>query len=77
MLSIQMTFDQLLDAISQLNSQERLIVKRILESDVDIKRARQQLRGALEETWKMTDKFTEEEVIADVEAALQEVRKGQ
>ncbi len=73
-IQIEFTFDQLLRAIRQLPQEQRVKLWQELDAELDPNEIRHRAQQALEEIWKANEGFTEDEVMADVNAALQEVR---
>jgi hypothetical protein len=72
-INIELTFDQLREAVRKLPKEERNKLLRELE-DLDLNEIRRRAGEALEEIWRANEGFTEDEVMADVDAALTEVR---
>jgi len=73
-VTIRLTLGQLLEAIHHLPEVDREILHRVLESGKSRADIRREFGEALREIWEANEAFTEEEVAADVEQAIQEVR---
>jgi hypothetical protein len=73
-VTIRLTLGQLLEAIHHLPETDREILHRALESGTSRADIRREFEEALHEIWEANESFTEEEVAADVERAIREVR---
>ncbi len=73
-VTVQLTLGQLLDAICTLPERERIILRDALDYDLSRAEIRRRFGEALWEIWGANRNFAEEEVMADVERAIREVR---
>lgn len=70
-----LTFDQILAAVRKMSRQDKTKLWQILDAEVmDRDEIRRRARRALEQIWAANEGYTEDEVMADVNAALAEVR---
>lgn len=73
-LNVDLTFEQLLKAIRELPLEQQDKLWAELESELDHDEIRRRARDAVEAIWTANEGFTEDEVMADIETALREVR---
>ena len=74
MANMDLTFEQLLAAVRNLPYAQKTKLWQELDSEVDRNEIRRQARKALEEIWAANEGVSEDEVMADIDAALREVR---
>jgi len=73
-VNIQLTFEQLLAAVRKLPQPQKTKLWQALDSEVDRNEIRRQAHQAFEEIWTANEGVSEDEVMADVNAAIREVR---
>ena len=73
-INIQLTFEQLLTLVRKLPQAQKTRLWQELNSEVDHNEIRRQARQAFEEIWAANEGVSEDEVMADVNAAIREVR---
>lgn len=71
----ELTFEQILAAVPTLSHTQKTRLWKVLDAEImSDDEIRRRARRALEEIWAANEGYTEDEVMADVDAALQEVR---
>jgi len=73
-VTVELTYEQLRDAVRKLPSQQKTELWELLGDEIDVEAIRQRARQAVAEIREAYKHITEEEVMADVNAAVKEVR---
>lgn len=73
-VSIDLTFEQLLAAVQKLPKRQKMQLWQMLDSGLNRDGIRRRARAAVETIWVANEEFNEDEVMADVEETLREVR---
>ncbi len=73
-VSVELSYDQVRDAVRQLPREHKTDLWKMLGTDIDLDELRRQARTAVEEIREAYKHVPEEEVMADVDAAVKEVR---
>lgn len=76
-VNVELTFDQLLAAVRRLPDQQKIALWQTLDAEVNRDEIRRSARAAVEAIWTANQGFSEDEVRADVEDALRQVRAEQ
>ncbi len=73
-INVQLSFDQLLAAIHQLPKSLKIEVYQVLDAELHRAEIEREFERALHEIWNAYQAIPEEQVNADIEAALEQVR---
>jgi hypothetical protein len=76
-VNVELTFDQLLAAVRRLPDQQKIALWETLDAEVNRDEIRRSARAAVEAIWTANQGFSEDEVRADAEDALRQVRAEQ
>lgn len=74
---IELDFEKLLAAIRQLPKTQKIQIWQTLDAELNRDEINREFARALEESWAANAHRSEEEVNADIETALREVRADQ
>jgi hypothetical protein len=75
-VQVRLTLEQLLEAIFTLPQEERAIIRRSLDAELRPEDIQRRFEESLHEIWAANAHFNEEEVAADVDLAIREVREA-
>ncbi|MFQ5813541.1 MAG: hypothetical protein ACE5I2_10195 [Anaerolineae bacterium] len=73
-VTVQVSFEQLLAAVRQLPRKQKVVVWQTLDAELNREDIFREFAEALEEIRAANEGVTEDEVMADVDAAIREVR---
>ena len=73
-VNIELTFEQLFAAVRQLPNTQKAKIWRALDAELNREDINREFALALEEIWAANEGVSEDEVMADVNAAIREVR---
>jgi len=72
--NIELTFEQLLAAVRKLSYMDKVRLWRTLGDEVDRDQIRRRAAEAVQAIWSANEGVNEDEVMADIDAALGEIR---
>lgn len=75
-ISVELDFDKLLAAVLRLPHTYKLRLWQALDAELNRDEINREFAMALEENWNFNATLSEEQVNADIEAALEEVRSA-
>ena len=75
-VQVRLTLGQLLEASVTLPQAEKAIIRRSLDSELSPAEIQRRFEESLHAIWTANAHFSEEEVAADVERAIREVREA-
>ncbi len=73
-VNIELTFDQLLAAVRQLPRAQKSKIWRALDAELNREEINREFAQTLEEIWAANEGVSEDEVMADINTAIREVR---
>ncbi len=73
-VNIELTFEQLFAAVLKLPNAQKAKIWRALDAELNREEINREFDLALEEIWTANEGVSEDEVMADVNAAIREVR---